>query len=73
MAKGELDDYARVMLSLAARGCVRAGMRRQLATLEFMAAFDDAADVAFVQKELTAVVRELEPGDFTGGEKKQGT
>jgi len=34
------SNYALVMLSLAAKACLKDGMNRQRATLEFMAAFD---------------------------------
>jgi len=38
----DANEYARLMMSLAARGCVRAGMRRQVAVLEFMKEYDEA-------------------------------
>ncbi len=61
-------EFTDAMINIAARACVKSGMRRQLATLEFMAAFDRAAERERIDmRGPVAVVRELEPGDFTDG------
>lgn len=39
-----MSDYAQIMLFTAARACLKAGMKRPEATMEFMKAYDRAKE-----------------------------